>query len=169
MRATPPTRGACSPNRPRETSLGYSNPRSSGFRGVPPGRGVPARSITDPHDAVTSRLPRHPRSTDVRRVRSKRVRAPEAAPDARHGAAATDRSARAGGCARARGRGGADARAETPSAARLRAAARVPASLHFAGTVSSGNFQRLERTASGFKARSTGSRAAFFFSTDGFF
>ena len=68
MRATPPTPGACSPNRPRELSLGYSNLNSPTFRGVPPRRGVPARSITDPHDAVTSRLPRHPRSTDVRRV-----------------------------------------------------------------------------------------------------
>ena len=163
MRATPPTPGACSPNRPRELSLGYSNPRSSGFRRVPPGRGVPARSITGPHDAVTPRLPRHPRSTDVRRVRSKRVRAPEAAPDARHGAAATDRSARAGGYARARGRGGADARAETPSAARLRAAARVPASLHASrGRFRAATFNGLKGPRRRSKRARPGRAAAFF-------
>jgi len=62
-------------------------------------------------------------------MRSKRVRAPEAASEARHDAAATDHSARTAGNAHASGRGGADARAETPSAARLRSASRVPASL----------------------------------------
>jgi hypothetical protein len=170
MRATPPTRGACSPNRPRELSLGYSNPPSPTFRGVPPGRGVPARSITDPHDAVTSRLPRHPRSTDVRRVgvqnacvrprlRPTRVTAPPRPTVPR---APADTRAPEVVAARTRARrpvGGAIARR----------GARPGVASRFAGTVSSGNFQRLERTASGFKARSTGSRRGVFLSTDGFF
>lgn len=166
MRATPPTRGACSPSRPRETSVGYSNPRSPGFRGVPSGRGVPARPIADPHGRGNPPTPAYPRSV----MRSKRVRAPEAAPDARHGAAATDRSARAGGYARARGRGGADARAETPSAARLRAAARVPASLHASrGRFRAATFNGLKGPRRGSKRARPGRAAAFFFSTDGFF
>ena len=160
MRATPPTLGACSPSIPRETSAGYSNSRSPRLRGVSPGRGIPTRSIPDPRDAVTPRLPR---IRVRRRVRSKRVRAPEAAPDARHGAAATDRSARAGGYARARGRGGADARAETPSAARLRAAARVPASLHASrGRFRAATFNGLKGPRRGSKRARPGRAAAFF-------
>lgn len=121
-------------------SSGSRRPRALDYR--PPRRGnlpTPASSAFD------RRAPRG---------RSKRVRAPEAAPDARHGAAATDRSARAGGYARARGRGGADARAETPSAARLRAAARVPASLH----ASRGRFRAA--TFNGLKGPRRGSKRA---------
>ena len=144
MRATPPTRGACPPSMPRETFATHTNPRSAGFLGVSPGRGVPTRSIPDPREAVTPRLPHHPRAWP--RVQNACVR-PRLRPDARHDAAATNRSTRAAGNAHALGRGGADARADTPSAARGRSAARVPASLDVAGTVSSGNFQRLERAA----------------------
>jgi hypothetical protein len=137
-------------------SSGSRRPRALDYR--PPRRGnlpTPASSAFD------RRAPRG---------RSKRVRAPEAAPDARHGAAATDRSARAGGYARARGRGGADARAETPSAARLRAAARVPASLHASrGRFRAATFNGLKGPRRGSKRARPGRAAAFFFSTDGFF
>ena len=164
MRATPPTRGACSPSRPRETSVGYSNPRSPGFRGVPSGRGVPARSIADPHGRGNPPTPAYPRSV----MRSKRVRAPEAASEARHDAAATDHSARTAGNAHASGRGGADARAETPSAARLRSASRVPASLDASrGRFRAATFNGLKGPRPRSKRRSTRSREsrrAFFFS-----
>ena len=158
MRPTPPTRGACSPSRPRETSVGYSNPRSPGFRGVPSGRGVPARSIADPHGRGNPPTPAYPRS--VRRMRSKRVRAPEAASEARHDAAATDHSARTAGNAHASGRGGADARAETPSAARLRSASRVPASLDASrGRFRAATFNGLKGPRPAFKATLDRSRA----------
>ena len=120
-----------------------------------------------PH-ALDSRPPRSgnpptPAPSACVAARSKRVRAPEAAPDARHGAAATDRSARAGGYARARGRGGADARAETPSAARLRAAARVPASLHASrGRFRAATFNGLKGPRRGSKRARPGRAAAFF-------
>lgn len=130
-------------------SSGSRRPRALDYR--PPRRGnlpTPASSAFD------RRAPRG---------RSKRVRAPEAAPDARHGAAATDRSARAGGYARARGRGGADARAETPSAARLRAAARVPASLHASrGRFRAATFNGLKGPRRGSKRARPGRAAAFF-------
>lgn len=170
MRPTPPTRGACSPSRPRETSVGYSNPRSPGFRGVPSGRGVPALSIADPHGRGNPPTPAYPRS--VRRMRSKRVRAPEAASEARHDAAATDHSARTAGNAHASGRGGADARAETPSAARLRSASRVPASLDASrGRFRAATFNGLKGPRPAFKATldpvtSARSSSAFFFSCD---
>ena len=171
MRATPPTRGACSPSRPRETSVGYSNPRSPGFRGVPSGRGVPARSIADPHGRGNPPTPAYPRSV----MRSKRVRAPEAASEARHDAAATDHSARTAGNAHASGRGGADARAETPSAARLRSASRVPASLDASrGRFRAATFNGLKGPRPAFKATldpvtSARSSSAFFESRRAFF
>ena len=156
MRPTPPTRGACSPSRPRETSVGYSNPRSPGFRGVPSGRGVPARSIADPHGRGNPPTPAYPRSV----MRSKRVREPEAASEARHDAAATDHSARTAGNAHASGRGGADARAETPSAARLRSASRVPASLDASrGRFRAATFNGLKGPRPAFKATLDRSRA----------
>ena len=128
---------------------GSRRPRALDYR--PPRRGNPP---TPASSAFDRRAPRG---------RSKRVRAPEAAPDARHGAAATDRSARAGGYARARGRGGADARAETPSAARLRAAARVPASLHASrGRFRAATFNGLKGPRRGSKRARPGRAAAFF-------
>jgi hypothetical protein len=74
----------------------------------------------------------------------------------------------------------ADTRAPEVVAARTRArrpvggaiarrGARPGVASRFAGTVSSGNFQRLERTASGFKARSTGSRRGVFLLDGRFF
>jgi len=86
-------------------------------------------------------------------MRSKRVRAPEAASEARHDAAATDHSARTAGNAHASGRGGADARAETPSAARLRSASRVPASLDASrGRFRAATFNGLKGPRPAFKA-----------------
>ena len=61
------------------------------------------------------------------------------------------------------------ARGDAVGGAIARRGARPGVASRFAGTVSSGNFQRLERTASAFKARSTGSRRGVFLSTDGFF
>jgi len=144
----PDTRCVFPEQTPRNVS-GVLHPRSPGFRGVPSGRGVPARSIADPHGRGNPPTPAYPRSV----MRSKRVRAPEAASEARHDAAATDHSARTAGNAHASGRGGADARAETPSAARLRSASRVPASLDASrGRFRAATFNGLKGPRPAFKA-----------------
>jgi hypothetical protein len=137
-------------------SSGSRRPRALDYR--PPRRGnlpTPASSAFD------RRAPRG---------RSKRVRAPEAAPDARHGAAATDRSARAGGYARARGRGGADARAETRRRRDCapRRASRRRFTLRGDG-FEPATFNGLKGPRRGSKRARPGRAAAFFFSTDGFF
>jgi hypothetical protein len=108
-------------------------------------------------------------------MRSKRVREPEAASEARHDAAATDHSARTAGNAHASGRGGADARAETLSAARLRSASRVPASLDASrGRFRAATFNGLKGPRPAFKATldpvtSARSSSAFFESRRAFF
>ena len=129
-------------------SSGSRRPRALDYR--PPRRGNPP---TPASSAFDRRAPRAFKTRACARGCARRS----------HGAAATDRSARAGGYARARGRGGADARAETPSAARLRAAARVPASLHASrGRFLAATFNGLKGPRRGSKRARPGRAAAFF-------
>ena len=154
----PDTRCVFPEQTPRNVS-GVLEPAFSGISRRSLGRGVPARSIADPHGRGNPPTPAYPRSV----MRSKRVRAPEAASEARHDAAATDHSARTAGNAHASGRGGADARAETPSAARLRSASRVPASLDASrGRFRAATFNGLKGPRRGSKRARPGRAAAFF-------